>query len=138
MRNEWRNRERETPRSLGGKRWPEGESNGEDWVGDHRGGHDSWRSQGRSGHGSEFYGSEYNHSSSQDTGGMRGSDWQSRNRDPSHDDYMHWREQQMSKLDEEYHHWRGERRKKFAEDFDKWRTERSAMGQGSGIADSKK
>lgn len=129
MRNEWRDRDREMSR---GQRGSHGRGGSQDHV-----------DGGRSGHGSEFFGSEYNHSSSQDTGGMRGSELQSRNRDPSHDDdYMHWREQQMSRLDEDYHHWRGERRKKFAEEFDKWRSERSALVQGSDTknqsADNKK
>ena len=100
--------------------------------------------------GSEYYGSEYQSSSNQDTGGMgnrmggegRGYGMGSggmpsyrgqmaRGGDSSHDDdYGHWREEQMKKLDEDYHTWRGERRKKFAEEFDKWRSERS-KNQGS-------
>ncbi len=66
MRNEWRDRDREMPRGQKAKQQdaplpPEGDK------GD------------RSGHGSEFVGSEYEGSSNQDTGGMRGSD-------PSDDD----------------------------------------------------
>lgn len=105
---------------------------------------------GRPGHGSEYFGSEYQGSSNQDTGGMQGGsggtqggDERPRERDPSHDDdYVHWREQQMNKLDEDYHNWRAERRTKFDEEFEKWRSERNATGQGPGSgspsADDKK
>lgn len=55
-----------------------------------------------------------------------------------HDDYLHWRAEQIGKLDEDYTTWQLERRQKFSEDFDKWRNERAQRtGTRTGGGDTK-